>query len=564
MKQTKIITLILLLHIWLYAEPLTMESIGQNIHSTLPKVVKGKNSHIVENIYSKTGYVPLWAGDANKKKTSQLIQAIRSPFFNYKNKSFDQKAITKLFYLLDNNQITNSKKIAVLARLDLMLTNSMVRLIRFIVQGDVDWDLVQHKLKSLKNNNDIAADWEISKKAFPKQSQIISVIVNGNIKNYLNSLIPMEDRYKKLISLLGDYRRMEKFPKIKYSNSPLKKGDWNSRVPEVKKHLQISGDYPKNANLSWSFDKTLENAVKTYQKRYLLEINGKVDKKVTYYLNQPVKKNIQAIITNLDKTKIYPKSFEDEHIEVNIPDFNLRYYKNGKKIKKMGIVVGRRDRPTPIFSDKVDYMVLNPTWTVTDNLIKKDLIPVLKDQTSYLEEHNIHVFSGKKEVTVNYEMLKPYIDSNKNVPYRFVQFPGENNALGRVKFMFPNKYAVYLHDTDNKTLFNRRYKLYSSGCMRIDKPFDLLNILIQNVKGSYDKNRIDSILESNKPTTIRLTKSIPVHMLYFTVYKEDGLAYFKSDIYSYDKIIEESVPYNRKNTFTLPKNKMVSAEGNGR
>jgi murein L,D-transpeptidase YcbB/YkuD len=242
---------------------------------------------------------------------------------------------------------------------------------------------------------------------------------------------------------------------------------------------------------------------------------------------------------------------------VNIPDFNLRYYRDGKKITKMGIVVGRMDRPTPLFSDKIEYMVLNPTWTVTDNLIKRDLIPVLQEQPNYLTEHNIHVFQGKKEVEVNYEMLSQYIGSNKRVPYRFVQYPGEDNALGRVKFMFPNKYAVYLHDTDNKSLLSRRYKLYSSGCMRVDKPFKLLDILLENAKKSYSKEDIDTILASNIPKTIRLKKSIPVHILYFTVYEEDGLAYFKNDIYSYDKIIEESVPYNRKSTFTLPKHKMV-------
>jgi len=207
-------------------------------------------------------------------------------------------------------------------------------------------------------------------------------------------------------------------------------------------------------------------------------------------------------------------------------------------------------------------MVLNPTWTVTNNLVKRDLIPVLKKNPNYLEENNIHVFSGKKEVEVDYEKLEPFIDSDKNVPYRFVQYPGDNNALGRVKFMFPNKYAVYLHDTDNKTLLDRRYKLYSSGCMRVDNPFGLLNILLKNVKGSYNQSKIDQILETNKPKTIKLNKSVPVHILYFTVYEEDGLAYFKNDIYSYDKIIEESVPYNRKNTFKLPKRKMINVSNN--
>jgi len=393
---------------------------------------------------------------------------------------------------------------------------------------------------------------------------MISAIVNGNIHGYLSSLIPMEKRYKKLVKLLKDYRVMDKFPKIEYSKSSLKPGNWSGRVVDVKKRLQISGDYPKNADLDRTFGQTLKKAVITYQKRYLLKVTGEVDKTMTYYLNQPAKKNIQAIITNLDKTKLYPKSFESEHIEINIPDFNLRYYKNHNKIIKMGIVVGRMDRPTPLFSDNIEYMVVNPTWTVTDNLIKRDLIPVLKDHPDYLREHDIHVFSGNKEVEVNYEMLEPHIHSDKPVPYRFVQYPGDNNALGRIKFMFPNKYSVYLHDTDNKTLLTRRYKLYSSGCMRVDKPFDLMDILLTNSKKNYSKSDIESIIATNKPTTIRLRKSVPVHMTYFTVYEEDGLAYFKYDIYMYDKIIEESVTGHKKATFSLPKNRMISVKKNAK
>jgi len=373
----------------------------------------------------------------------------------------------------------------------------------------------------------------------------------------------MEKRYRKLVKLLKSYRMMQKFPKLKYYAKPLQLGDRSSRVEMLKKRLRISGDYPKSAPINSKFDARLKQAVIRYQKRYLLKVNGIVDKTTTYYLNQPATQNIQAIITNLDKTKLYPKRFENEYVEVNIPDFNLRYYRNGVKTMKMGLVVGRLDRPTPLFHDAIRYMVLNPTWTIPDSLIKKDLIPVLRDNPAYLEENNIHVFSGSKRIQVTQAMLDPYETSKKRVPYRFVQYPGETNALGRVKFMFPNKYAVYLHDTDNKTLFSRRYKVYSSGCMRVKRPFDLMNVLLDHSKGSYSQSKLDAILQSNKPTTIKLRKAIPVHILYFTVYEEDGLAYFKNDIYLYDQIIEESVEGRKKSTFSVPKKRMITVKKQG-
>ena len=548
----------------LQAEALSIENISAHIQKGLQTRIQGQNKPIIQDIYAQTGDKPLWIGSKNRTKTSHLIQALNDPLFNYKNKSFDQTSIKHLFYQLDNGEISQAKQASSYAKLDLVLTSSFVRLVRFIVQGDVDWNLVQEKLNSLEQSDDIVARWEMSPKPFPDQDELISAIENNSIYEYLTSLIPMEKRYRKLIKLLKDYRVMDKFPKIPYSNEILKIGDSSSRVKEIKKRLQITGDYPKNAPIDSKFDETLRRAVKTYQKRYLIKVSGKVDRTTTYYLNQPVKTNIQAIITNLDKTKLYPKQFEDEYIEVNIPDFNLRYYKEGEQIMKKGIVVGRIDRPTPLFSNAIRYMVLNPTWTITDNLVKRDLIPVFRENPMYLKENNIHAFRGKKEVEVTPEMLNPYEKSEERVPYRFVQFPGDNNALGRVKFMFPNKYDVYLHDTDNKSLLSRRYKIYSSGCMRLEKPFDLVSLLLEHVRKSYSQSEINEILESNEPTTIGFKQTVPIHMVYFTVYEEDGLAYFKNDIYLYDKIIEESVVGNKKATFTVPKKRMISVKKNAK
>jgi murein L,D-transpeptidase YcbB/YkuD len=231
---------------------------------------------------------------------------------------------------------------------------------------------------------------------------------------------------------------------------------------------------------------------------------------------------------------------------------------------KKGVVVGRIDRPTPLFSDNIRYMVLNPTWTIPDNLIKRDLIPVLREHPMYMQENNIHAYRGNNEVNITPGMLDQYEKSKSPVPYRFVQLPGDNNALGRVKFMFPNKYDVYLHDTDNKSLLERRYKIYSSGCVRLENPFDLVYTLLNHAKGNYTKSKIDEILRSNAPATINLTNPVPIHMVYFTVYEEDGLAYFKNDIYLYDKIIEESVEGNKKSTFTIPEKRMISVKKNAK
>ena len=537
--------------------------IEHHLQKSLYTHLQGQNKEIVQSLYENSGGQPLWLGEQNKEKRNALIKALKDPLFNYKDKAFDQPSITRLYYMLDNNTIPSSQKAQVYARIDLMLTNSFVRLVRFIVQGDVDWNLVQEKLAALKESDDIHAVWEMEIKALPDTEELYSAVGSGNIYPYLSSLIPMERRYRQLIRLLKDYRIMEKFPQIPYTQEPRTMGNRkNKNIEEIKKRLQITGDYPKNAPINGTFDYTLKRAVISYQKRYNLKANGEIDRVTTYYLNQPVSTHIQSIITNLDKTKLYPRQFEDEYAEVNIPDFKLRYYKNQRLLMKMGAVVGRIDRPTPLFSDQIEYMVLNPTWTITDNLIKRDLIPVLRENPYYLVENNIKAYSGNKELNVTYDMIAPYKNREEPVPYRFVQQPGSSNALGRVKFMFPNKYAVYLHDTDNKSLLSRRYKIYSSGCVRLQKPFDLMYRLLRHTKERYTKEKIEKIFASNTPATIKLNSSIPVHMTYFTVFVEDGKAYFKNDIYLYDQIISESIIGRSKPTFTVPDKRLISVKKN--
>ena len=558
MKKIQILLLWIILIQSAWAQILTVESISSEIENAIDTRLRGPNKALVKKLYDEVGYRPLWFGSGNEAKTSQLIKAANDPLFNYKNKNFNQQAIKRLFYLLDNNQIPAQKKATVYARLDLLLTNTYFHLIRFIVQGDIDWQMVQEKMAALKESNDINAVWEMAPKEMPPFEDMNRTVINGDIYAYFETLLPMETRYRKLVKLLEAYRRMQKFPKIPYRLKVYKLGDKSEDIILIKKRLQISGDYPKDAPIDKYFDEPLKKAVLTYQKRYLLKTNGMVDRTVTYYLNQPAKNNIRAIITNLDKTKLYPKRFEEEYIEVNVPDFSLRYYKAYQRLLKMGVVVGRIDRPTPIFESKIRYMVLNPTWTIPDNLIKRDLIHVLREEPDYLETHNIHAFKGKKEINITQKMLDPYEYSEKNVPYRFVQFPGDNNALGRVKFMFPNKYAVYLHDTDNKSLMNRRYKVYSSGCVRLERPFDLMTLLLEHTKKAYTPEDIEKIIASNEPTTILLKDPVPVHILYFTVFEEDGLAYFKNDIYMYDQIIYESSEGHKKERFTVPEKRLIT------
>jgi murein L,D-transpeptidase YcbB/YkuD len=501
-------------------------------------------------LYAQNGAKAFWTGAANTDKLNILLDLLDDPYFNYKNKPFNHTTIDALLDQLGGDIHTSGIR----EKLDVALTDGYLRLLHFVRVGDVDWGLVKRKMTRLKASQDVRATWEMRPRIMPGVKSIYAALTHGEIYHLLNAQVPMVDRYKRLVTLLEKYRAMPTFKKIPYGKL-LKSHSMDDRIRSIKKRLHFFGDFPSNdTGAGWSRD--LTRAVRSFKTRLNLTRGDYIDNKTILYLNKPKSFYVRKILTNLDILKLYPRALPATRAEVNVPDYQLRYYEGGKMALKSPLVVGRIDRPTPIFADQIEYMVLNPTWTITNNLVRRDLIPVLRTHPDYLRSHNIHVFAGGKEVPLNFTRLAK-AEHGGAVPYRFVQFPSDKNALGRVKFMFPNTHSVYLHDTDNHSLFKYRYRVFSSGCMRVGKPFEFMHLLLEHAKGSYSESRIQKILATNKPTTIKLAKPIPVHILYNTVYHEGDKDYFLYDIYMYDQMIYESSAGHIKPTFTVPKKRLT-------
>ncbi len=505
-------------------------------------------------LYQLNNFNALWVGSKNATNYSTLIQALDNPIFNYSHKDFNRNKIKQLSFSIDNSNFSEQELPTVRATLDILMSDAFMRLLDFLRVGEVDWSLVQRKLKNLKETQDVQASWDIHPKKTPNPKTLLNVFKQNRLKEYLNRQIPLEHRYRSLISLLQKYRKMPKFPKLSTGRT-IRVNDTDSRLPQIKRMLKFFGDYPKSYPEDSEFDLQLAKAIKSFRERFKLPKGTSIDNKVIHYLNMTKAQYLKKIIVNLEKLKLYPHSWESEYIEVNIPEYKMRFYRNGRAIFSSDVVVGRIDRPTPVFDGKMSYIVLNPTWTIPDNLVRRDLIPMLRKNPNYLKEHDIHVYTYKsktKEVPLDFEKLSSYENDKRAIPYRFVQFPSSNNALGKVKFMFPNKYSVYLHDTDNKRLFAYRYRVFSSGCMRLQRPIEFLQKLLPYAKRSYRWIEIQNILDKNIPTTIRLKRDIPIHIVYFTVRKKGKRDYFFYDIYLHDKIIWESMNGHKKQSFKVP------------
>lgn len=501
---------------------------------------------IIRQLYGMNQNRPLWIGHA--RNLNALRETLQNPYFNYKYKDLYQSQIEQYTYLL-HDQMNLNENANNLATLDILFTRAYIGLANFIVQSDTDWDMVQEKISGLKAAKDISASWEMVRKTSPSAGRLFSAITSEDIDGFFRSITPQPELHKSLINSLQFYRNLRGLPRIKYAKN-LKLGDQYPYIADIKQRLMITGDLRNKNNSSDIFDQELKQALFSYKERFKLAQNGLIDKITVYYLNKPMREHVESIVTNLDKLKVFPDKFPNEYIRVNIPDFTMDYFRNNNSILHMNAVVGRDVRPTPIFSSYMTYLELNPNWNIPENLVRKDLIPALQEHPDYLKTHNIHAFKGWKATdeikNFSVDKLLPYKDGG-GIPYRFVQYPGDNNALGRIKFMFPNKYSVYLHDTDNKSLFSRRYRVYSSGCMRLEQPFALLEVLKSRLK-SADIASIPKYRNSLENKVFNFTEKLPVHTTYFTVFRKNGLTHFRKDVYEYDKFIQSSQKQRTKTT----------------
>jgi murein L,D-transpeptidase YcbB/YkuD len=242
----------------------------------------------------------------------------------------------------------------------------------------------------------------------------------------------------------------------------------------------------------------------------------------------------------MERWRWLPEDLGQRHILVNITDFTLSVVENGQRVMNAKVIVGRTERPTPVLTATMSYLVMSPDWNVPPTIALEDKLPVLQKNAYALAKQNIRVFStAGREIDpgqVNWRKV-----NTSNFAYQFRQDPGPRNALGRIKFIFPNAYSVYLHDTPSRGLFNSTARTFSSGCVRISNPIDLAEYLL---KGNPRWNRaaIESASQGKKQRTVPLREQIPVHLFYLTAWvDEDNTVNFRNDIYERDRLLVKAL-----------------------
>lgn len=316
----------------------------------------------------------------------------------------------------------------------------------------------------------------------------------------------------------------------------LQKGDTGERVALLRKRLAVSGDLKKD-NGSDVIDETLEAAVGRFQDRHGLEPDGVVSKETLAALNVPAEDRVRQLEINLARRdEVAKKIGGSRAVVVNIPDFHLKVIENNHSVMGMKVVVGqRREWQTPLLASEIHYLILNPKWNVPSGIFEKELIHHLRNDPTYLQRHGMKVISTVANAgdvdpaTVDWSQVNA-----KNPQLRIVQHEGAGNSLGRIKFMFPNPYSVYLHDTPEKKFFARNMRALSHGCVRVEKPMDLAEYLMRD-DPNWTRERIQSSINTGKNRDVPLPSSVPVHIIYMTAWVDDlGIVQFRNDIYGRD------------------------------
>jgi len=348
---------------------------------------------------------------------------------------------------------------------------------------------------------------------------------------------PVNENYYRLKKALDYYESIQTRPWPTISTSELEKGSSNPGIPELRERLRLTGDLSREEDTqSERFDSALEIAIQRFQARHGLKPDGILGAKTEQALNVPPFERAEEIRRNMQRWAALPAHLGKRFIFINIPEYRFDLVENGHPILTMKVIVGKPDRPTPELVSELTQIELNPYWNIPPSIAQKDILPKVLKDPHYLDQMNIKVVQRRKSevLTLDASRIDWQAAAKDGFAYDFRQEPGKKNALGMVKFDFPNEYDVYMHDTPARELFNKENRIFSSGCIRLEKPFALLSYLL-NGSPEGEVHHLAEILQSGKETTIKV-KPLPVYIIYATAWVDRaGVLNFRKDPYGYNE-----------------------------
>jgi murein L,D-transpeptidase YcbB/YkuD len=514
--------------------------------------------NILSNFYEKRHYIQVWSQDNGSltPQADQLIHIIENAELDGLTSGDYHLGLLKSLHSEINQSLVQKQPIdpGKQADLDVLLTDAFLLFSSHLLSGRV-------------TPNDVDSTWLFFDPVSDMEGILNSNAYASQIETFFDGLRPANIAYYRLRDALQHYAGIQKkegWPSIP-PGPPLKMGDNNDRVEKLRKRLIVTEDISSSSRdvKASVFDESLMKGVQHFQRRHGIEPNGVAGPSTLAALNVPIEGRMQQIELNLERWRWIPHDLGSRYILVNIADYSLAVVEDQTTVLEMRVVVGKTYRRTPVFSEKMKYLVLNPFWNVPFKIAVEDKLPLIRKNPMYLSQHHIKVFENGSENApeINPVLIDWFRVNAANFPYRLRQDPGPSNALGQIKFMFPNKFAIYLHDTPQRSLFKRTTRDFSSGCIRIEKPVDMATYLLRN-DPQWPRQRITDTLKSGVTTVVYIKDPIPVHLLYWTAWvTEDGIVHFVNDIYDRDPPLSKALKAKLKeNTVSAENTPVLKAE----
>lgn len=475
---------------------------------------------LVAKFYEVRDYRPAWTDSAYARDMIELLKTSAHEGLNPADYHYDE-----LLSLIEQYDRASSGKDEIHARAEVLLTDGIVLYARHLMQGKVDPSTLDSSWNYKRTELDPV---EVA-------GELASAIDNKQVAEVLQGLRPrfefytlMKDELKRLRGLEG----VERFAPVPLE-PVLHPGDSHPNVVLLRQRLRQLAYLSRQAPDTELYDETVEAAVRRLQRDHGLDVDGVVGRQSFDILNLTLAEKINKLRINLDRVRWVNETTTDDFIVVNIAAYELYYMRDGHDVWETPVMVGKISTRTPIFHARLDYLEFNPTWNAPRSLVR-GLVPKFKADPQYALERGYR-FYGADGRAAPASAIDWGAQTPGSFPYRVVQSPGPYNAMGRVKFMFPNRHAIYLHDTPSRELFSRNQRAFSAGCIRVKNPLELARVLLDDPQ-DWSTERIQALVDSGKPQeVVKMQRDVDVLLMYWTVSPtvENRLQYHH-DIYQLD------------------------------
>jgi murein L,D-transpeptidase YcbB/YkuD len=485
----------------------------------------------VREFYAQRGDNPAWSGREPHRRATQLVDALqRIGDAGLDPVDYDTEELTRLLAQAESRgPLARLKHSSTLAQFDVRATWAFLRVAGHLRDGHVPRWVLDPDWTPAQRGGDWLAWLKRRFERDPAQS--------------FAELEPPHDGYRRLREALDRYRVIAAgggWPELP-PGPPLGVGMQDPRVALLIRRLAMSGDLPASVR-DTVFDRRLVSAIGELQARHGIPRSGIVGEATRNLLNVPVQTRIRQMELNLERWRWLSHDLGGHRVEVNIPAYRLELIEAGRVARAMRVVVGKKKSPTPVFSDALAYVDVNPTWTLPPSVVQKELPHELKRNPDYLAANNMFVVSiaDARRDTVSPDSVDWKKATSDSFAYLIVQRAGPDNPLGRVKIMCPNEYDVYLHDSPQRSRFGVAVRDYSHGCVRVEEALALADSLLRPVLG--DSTSVDSLAARGNWRRVRLQQQVPVHFLYWTAWADSaGRVCFRDDIYGLDARLDQAL-----------------------